>query len=63
MTRLVTNPNYNRNPNYNSVAQVLGNNSGMDTQNIFTSLPNVPIASLEYSEESLYTINIKHYVK
>ena len=59
---LVTNPNYNRNPNYNSAAQVLGNNSGMDTQNIFTSLPNVPIASLEYSEESLYTINIKHYV-
>jgi hypothetical protein len=59
---LVTNPNYNKNPNYNSAAQVLGNNSGMDAQNIFTSLPNVPKDSLEYSEESLYTINIKHYI-
>ena len=34
----------------------------MDAQNIFTSLPNVPKDSLEYSEESLYTINIKHYI-
>jgi hypothetical protein len=59
---VVTNPNYNRNLNYNTAAQLLGNNSGMDTQNIFTSLPNVPIASLEYSEELLYTINIKKYI-
>ena len=59
---VVTNPNYNRNLNYNTAAQLLGNNSGMDTQNIFTNLPNVPIASLEYSEESLYTINIKKYI-
>ena len=59
---VVTNSNYNRNPNYNTAAQVLGNNSGMDAQDIFTSLPNVPIASLEYSEESLYTINIKKFI-
>ena len=59
---LVTNSNYNRNPNYNSATQILGNNSGMNYENIFTSLPNTPIASLEYSSESLYTINIKHYI-
>jgi hypothetical protein len=40
----------------------LGNNSGMDAENLYTSLPNSPIASLEYSAESLYTINIKHYI-
>ena len=59
---LVTNPDYNRNPNYNTAAEVLGNNSGMDYENLYTSLPNIPIASLEYSKESLYTINIKHYI-
>ena len=59
---LVTNPDYNKNPNYNTAAEVLGNNSGMDAENLYTSLPNTPIASLEYSKESLYTINIKHYI-
>ena len=59
---LVTNSNYNRNPNYNTAAQLLGNDSGMNTQNIFTSLPNVPKDNLEYSEESLYTINIKKFI-
>jgi hypothetical protein len=59
---LVANPDYNRNPNYNTAAQVLGNNSGMDAENLYASLPNSPIASLEYSKESLYTIDIKHYI-
>ena len=59
---LVTNPDYNKNPNYNTATEVLGNNSGMDAENLYTSLPNTPIASLEYSKESLYTINIKHYI-